>query len=1222
MRIDDWVEVRNQALALTVAIPGSALTLHHRSDRGPGRRAAYRARLPLPGRSTKAEPWTATVRIADRVLTEPVVAAATHHDFEWDGTDAAARPVRHARVAVLEARADGDAEDGTAPARRVVRLGRIDPRLVGLGGWTLSVHDLFDPATRRVTPGAGGVSVRTSPIDGGPDAPVASAADEILVARGGGRGWAVFGPEGHRRTVDTASGVVQWSFTHDDDGYLTSATDRLGRTTTFTRDDSTITIADRARGLLTIGLDEDGWATGLTAAGGTGASFRVEDDHIVSWDDAEGRATEVAYDDAGRLVSIRRPHGPSFALTRSVDGDTTRITQTFHSGREAAWTSTRPARGQRERVNDCCGNEVPLVSRRDGDRDEIVHPDGTRLTRSGRGTPEAPRVTVVETPGGIVTTDEREIAVDPRTGAVVETRTTNGRRRTTRFHRETRRVTAETPEGRRHWLQLDEVGRVVREGTGAGPAADTDPAGDRGDAPTDGIVLREITFDDDGRPARIATPDGEVRTTFDRFGRPLQLADGAGATSELAFDDEDRLVRQSFGPDAAVSFVYDATDAVVEVRPPGRPATRFAHQGPHGVSSVTFPATDGEEHGARIHSRYDDDGNLVEVTRADGRRLEFTWDLGNRNTAIHMLEGDGTTASISRRHEPSAGRLVEATNPEGDAHRFGWDGRLLQSVECDGIAPGRFRHEYDTDQRVVSTVVDGGHAVARSYDRDGLSTRIGPLVLERDRRGDVVRRRVGAVTESVHRRADGRAVNRWVTVDERELLASTWTYDAAGRLSACVDRIGDELHEQRFVYDELGRLAEYHHVDGTDRHTYDTNGNRLEVARPDGTVVATYDERDRLVTHDGIPHRYNADGELTSAGSASYRFDPLGRLTAATLPDGRVVEYRHDAFGRRIARLADGTPVARFLYDGALPLAEVGDDGAPSTIFHRRSAHGAPDAFTRDGTDFLVVADHVGSPRLVIDATTGQIVQRLDHDPWGRVMHDTAPGFQPFGFAGGLVDADTGLVHFGARDYDPHTARWLRPDPLLFLGGATPNLYCYADLDPVNHWDPTGNDVWRCESLSQIPWQAEAGLKHHWAKTDSVEAGLGPHPVEGGGQTAVTDQTGYSEKRKDTTCEKIENVDEECVNARLRTPHTAPNGVRFGDDLGYYSPWNQCQSFIEDVLSSCAGTDEFGGYDTYFNSGEFEHAQGKRWEDYSPVMDHTPDPGYTPDHEESSSLWD
>ena len=39
-------------------------------------------------------------------------------------------------------------------------------------------------------------------------------------------------------------------------------------------------------------------------------------------------------------------------------------------------------------------------------------------------------------------------------------------------------------------------------------------------------------------------------------------------------------------------------------------------------------------------------------------------------------------------------------------------------------------------------------------------------------------------------------------------------------------------------------------------------------------------------------------------------------------------------------------------------------------------------------------------------------------------LNDTNPGFQPFGFAGGLYDPDTGLVRFGARDYDAETGRW------------------------------------------------------------------------------------------------------------------------------------------------------------------------------------------------------
>jgi RHS repeat-associated protein len=69
--------------------------------------------------------------------------------------------------------------------------------------------------------------------------------------------------------------------------------------------------------------------------------------------------------------------------------------------------------------------------------------------------------------------------------------------------------------------------------------------------------------------------------------------------------------------------------------------------------------------------------------------------------------------------------------------------------------------------------------------------------------------------------------------------------------------------------------------------------------------------------------------------------------------------------------------------------------------------------------------------------------------------NDSNPGFQPFGFAGGLYDADTGLVHFGARDYDPAIGRWTTLDPLGFVGGDT-NLYGYVLQDPVNAVDPFG----------------------------------------------------------------------------------------------------------------------------------------------------------------------
>jgi RHS repeat-associated protein len=78
-----------------------------------------------------------------------------------------------------------------------------------------------------------------------------------------------------------------------------------------------------------------------------------------------------------------------------------------------------------------------------------------------------------------------------------------------------------------------------------------------------------------------------------------------------------------------------------------------------------------------------------------------------------------------------------------------------------------------------------------------------------------------------------------------------------------------------------------------------------------------------------------------------------------------------------------------------------------------------------------------------------------DYDEFGRVLSDTSPGFQPFGFAGGLYDPDTGLVRFGTRDYDPATGRWTAKDRRGFAGGDA-NLYAYVGNDPATATDPRG----------------------------------------------------------------------------------------------------------------------------------------------------------------------
>ena len=114
-----------------------------------------------------------------------------------------------------------------------------------------------------------------------------------------------------------------------------------------------------------------------------------------------------------------------------------------------------------------------------------------------------------------------------------------------------------------------------------------------------------------------------------------------------------------------------------------------------------------------------------------------------------------------------------------------------------------------------------------------------------------------------------------------------------------------------------------------------------------------------------------------------------------------------------------------------------------------------PSYLLKGGNVYRVIADHLGSVRLVINVADGSIAQRLGYDAWGQVLLDTNPGFQPFGFAGGIYDRDTGLVRFGARDYDSEVGRWTNKDPIGF-GGGDVNIYSYLGNEPIRYIDPFG----------------------------------------------------------------------------------------------------------------------------------------------------------------------
>ncbi len=263
-----------------------------------------------------------------------------------------------------------------------------------------------------------------------------------------------------------------------------------------------------------------------------------------------------------------------------------------------------------------------------------------------------------------------------------------------------------------------------------------------------------------------------------------------------------------------------------------------------------------------------------------------------------------------------------------------------------------------------------------------------------------------------------------------------------------------------YTYDTAGRLDTVtKNTVLQNTYTYDGNSNRLNNG-------AVYDNQDRLTSTSTATYTYTANGELLTktVGSdvTTYTYDVLGNLRNVDLPNTTDdIEYLIDGRNRRIGKKVGGTLEQQWLYKDQLnPVAELDGSGNITKRFIYASRANVPDimviptGLTNAGT-YRIVSDHLGSPRFVIDISSGSTVQALDYDEWGNVLSDTNPGFQPFGYAGGLYDQDTKLVRFGARDYDPEIGRWTSKDPIRFDGDG-PNLYGYTLNDPINNIDSTG----------------------------------------------------------------------------------------------------------------------------------------------------------------------
>jgi RHS repeat-associated protein len=208
----------------------------------------------------------------------------------------------------------------------------------------------------------------------------------------------------------------------------------------------------------------------------------------------------------------------------------------------------------------------------------------------------------------------------------------------------------------------------------------------------------------------------------------------------------------------------------------------------------------------------------------------------------------------------------------------------------------------------------------------------------------------------------------------------------------------------------------------TASYTYDHAGNTLTNTTGAATQTSTYDDSDRVAT------------TTDASGTSSYVYDAAGN------------------------RLLTRAPTGTTLTIGDLELfVPAGTNTAAGPRFDPYNGQHIAERTQSAGLTWLLT-DTSGTAYAAVNSVNLAVTERWQ-DPYGS-PRGTVPTNWPdqHGFLGDLRGSD-GLVHVGARDYDPATGRFTSVDPLLDSSNPQQmNGYSYADDNAVTLSDPTGTD--------------------------------------------------------------------------------------------------------------------------------------------------------------------
>lgn len=176
-------------------------------------------------------------------------------------------------------------------------------------------------------------------------------------------------------------------------------------------------------------------------------------------------------------------------------------------------------------------------------------------------------------------------------------------------------------------------------------------------------------------------------------------------------------------------------------------------------------------------------------------------------------------------------------------------------------------------------------------------------------------------------------------------------------------------------------------------------------------------------------------------------------------PDGRPVEFRYDALGRRTAKQYFGK-ITRWVWDGNVPIHEwdykVTDmqpdkEGNPPskeliediTTWVFEAGTFVPTAKIQEGKQYSIVSDYLGTPIQMYDEE-GNKTWDCTLNAYGKTATFEGRSLNecPFRYQGQYEDRETGLYYNRFRYYDSSNGNYISQDPIRLRGGL--NIYNYV----------------------------------------------------------------------------------------------------------------------------------------------------------------------------------